>query len=86
MRLWGGILAQNLSQALARDILSDMMLRIERKGLRILFHVHDEVVLEVDEDSAEEDKKTVDEIMMTPPEWISIPLSCESKILTRYEK
>jgi DNA polymerase I-like protein with 3'-5' exonuclease and polymerase domains len=86
MRLWGGILAQNLSQALARDILSDMMLRIERKGLRILFHVHDEVVLEVDEDSAEEDKKTVDEIMMTPPEWISIPLSCESKLLTRYEK
>ena len=86
MKLWGGILAQNLSQALARDILADMLLRIEKAGFRILFHVHDEVVLEVDEETAEESKRTIEQIMSTPPHWISIPVRSEAKILNRYEK
>jgi DNA polymerase len=86
MKLWGGILAQNLSQALARDILADMMLRIEKAGFRILFHVHDEVILEVDEETAEESKRAVEKIMLTPPDWITIPVKSEAKILNRYEK
>lgn len=87
MKLWGGILAQNLSQALARDILSDMLLRIEREGFQILFHVHDEVVLEVDAATAEESKRKIESIMSTPPSWITdIPVRSEAKLLTRYEK
>lgn len=86
MKLWGGILAQNLSQALARDILADMLLRIEAAGFRILFHVHDEVVLEVDAATAEQSKRTVEQIMATPPEWITIPVQSKAKLLNRYEK
>lgn len=87
MKIWGGILAQNLSQALARDILSDMLLRIEKEGLSILFHVHDEVIIEVDTERAEEAKEIVERIMSTAPEWIpDIPVTSKAKLLTRYEK
>ena len=39
MKLWGGILAENLSQAMARDVLCHMMLGIEKAGLEIILHL-----------------------------------------------
>jgi len=87
MKLWGGILAENLSQALARDIFSYMMLEIDKAGIDIIFHVHDEVICECDEDKAEETLQKITQIMSTPPEWISdIPLDAEGEILTQYQK
>jgi len=87
VRLWGGLLAENISQALARCVFSDMLLRIEEAGLDVIFHVHDEVVIEVDKDKAEDTLAKVLEIMKTPPSWIpNIPLDAEGKILTEYEK
>ena len=86
VKLWGGLLAENMSQALARDIFSDMLVRISNEGINIIFHVHDEVVIEVDEADAEKTLETVIEIMSTPPKWIDLPLAAEGKILERYEK
>ena len=87
VRLWGALLAENLSQALARDIFADMMLRLEQNGFKIIFHVHDEFVIEVDEEEAEESLKNVVESMSHAPDWIpDIPLAAEGKILDRYEK
>ncbi len=87
VRLYGGLLAENASQALARDIFCDMLCRIHDSGLRIIFHVHDEVVLEVPEETADEDLQRVIDIMSTPPEWIpDIPLAAEGAILTQYTK
>ena len=87
MKLWGGVLAENLSQALARDIFSFMMLEIDKAGIDIIFHVHDEVICECDEDEAEEVLQKITKIMSTPPEWISdIPLDAEGEILTQYQK
>jgi len=87
MKLWGGVLAENLSQALARDIFSFMMLEIDKAGIDIIFHVHDEVICECDEDEAEEVLQKITQIMSTPPEWISdIPLDAEGEILTQYQK
>jgi|TARA_R110002051_G_scaffold158977_3_gene230309 DNA polymerase I-like protein with 3'-5' exonuclease and polymerase domains len=87
MRLWGGLLAENLSQALARDIFADMLLRIEATGARIIFHVHDEFIIETDEGSAEKTLTDVIESMSQAPNWIpDIPLAAEGKILDRYEK
>lgn len=85
--LWGGILTENLSQGLARDIFSDMMLRIDKTGIPIILHVHDEVVMEVPEDTAERDLQTVLSIMSTPPDWIpDIPVAAEGHILDLYSK
>tara|TARA_B100000131_G_scaffold108404_1_gene105286 strand:- start:15249 stop:17012 length:1764 start_codon:yes stop_codon:yes gene_type:complete len=87
VRLWGGLLAENLSQALARCIFADMLLRVESLGLKIIFHVHDELIIECKEGDAEETLRSVIESMSTPPDWIpDIPLKAEGKILDRYEK
>lgn len=66
VRLWGGLLAENISQALARCVFSDMLLRIEQAGLDVIFHVHDEVVIEVDKDKADDTLAKVLDIMKTP--------------------
>lgn len=48
VRTYGGKLTENIVQAIARDILGHIILRAEDAGLRIVFHVHDEIVVEAD--------------------------------------
>ena len=87
VKLYGGLLAENISQALARDVFADIMLRLEKKGLKTIIHVHDEVVIEANKDDAEEVLGDVIAAMKTPPTWLpDIPLEGEGKVLTRYEK
>lgn len=47
---YGGKLTENIVQAISRDILALKMIDLENNGYEIVMHVHDEVVLEVDED------------------------------------
>lgn len=47
LETWGGKLTENIVQAFARDCLAESMFRLEEKGFEIVFHVHDEVVLDV---------------------------------------
>lgn len=85
--LWGGTLTENMSQALARDIFSDMMLRVDAAGIPIILHVHDEIVCEVPESEAESALAKITEIMSTPPIWIpEIPVASEGHILDYYTK
>lgn len=88
VKLWGGLVAENASQALARDIFSHMLCEIHRMPhAKLIMHVHDEVVVETDADKAEQVLSEVVNIMSTPPSWIpDIPLSAEGTILTKYEK
>jgi hypothetical protein len=89
VKLWGGLVAENASQALARDIFSDMLCKINDigNGVELIMHVHDEVVAEVDADKAEWALNEIIQIMSTPPDWIpDIPVSAEGQILTKYEK
>lgn len=71
---YSGRLVENTTQAIARDILAETMARIEAKGLDIVAHVHDEVIIE-----APKDKYTVDEIcqlMAANPDWCDgLPLA-----------
>jgi DNA polymerase len=86
-RLWHGLLAENCAQGLARDIFSEMLLRIDEAGHDIILHVHDEVVVECDADKAENVLAEIIGIMSTPPDWIpDIPLSAEGEILDFYSK
>ena len=87
MRLWGGLLAENYSQALARDIFANMLVKIETQGMEILFHVHDEFIIETDKNKAEETLEKVLCCMSEAPDWIKdLTLDAEGKIVPRYEK
>ena len=44
---YSGKITENITQATARDLLAEAMWRMERAGLDIVGHVHDEVILEV---------------------------------------
>lgn len=64
---YSGKLVENITQATARDLLAEAMWRIEKAGLDIVGHVHDEVILEVPESSVS--VEDVCQIMNQNPKW-----------------
>lgn len=46
-RLYGGLICENVVQAVARDILLNGMLEAEKDGFKIIMTIHDEIVAEV---------------------------------------
>lgn len=60
---YGGKLVENIVQAIARDCLAETLKRVAAKGLQVVFHVHDEVILDAPMET------TVDEVcaMMAEP-------------------
>ena len=82
---FGGKLVENLTQAVARDILANSMLALEAAGYHIVFHVHDEVILEVPygQGSLEDACR----IMGIPPSWApDLPLRADGDELSYYRK
>jgi len=64
-----------------------MMLEIEKAGIPVILHVHDEVVTECAEDEAEDVLATMNRIMSTAPEWCpDLPLDSEGYISQHYKK
>lgn len=66
IRTYGGKLTENVVQSIARDILGIVILRAEAAGLKIVFHVHDEIVVEAESDQTLED---VTAIFSQPIDW-----------------
>ena len=67
METYGGRETENLCQATARDLLAEAMWRMEKAGLSIVGHVHDEVILEVPEGAVT--VEDVSSIMNQNPPW-----------------
>jgi DNA polymerase len=86
--LYGCLLTENLVQATARDLFAQHLLEIRRSGIgRVVFHVHDEVIVEVPREQAEEAEQSILEIMRTTPDWLSgCPVDAETGIFTHYTK
>jgi DNA polymerase len=86
MNIYGGLLTENLIQALARNVVADQILMIAPK-YRIVLMVHDEVILCVPEDDAEQALKETLEAFHTPPDWCpDLPVAGEGGITDFYKK
>lgn len=80
---YGGKLVENIVQATARDILAEALLRIEEAGHDVVFHVHDEAIIEGAGMTIEE----VNNLMAQAPDWAEgLPLNSEGYVTKYYMK
>jgi DNA polymerase len=85
--LIGSSIFQSAVQGTARDFLADSMIRLDKAGYQIINSIHDEVLLLVEEQSAESALNDVVRIMTTPPVWApDFPLAAEGWHGKRYRK
>ena len=63
---YGGKLTENIIQAVARDCLAETMVRVEAAGFPVVFHVHDELICEVENTS---DLDKIQDIFKEPIPW-----------------
>jgi DNA polymerase bacteriophage-type len=85
--LIGSSIFQSAVQGTARDFLAFAMIELERAGYEIINSIHDEVLLLVEEQSAESALDDVIKIMITPPTWApDFPLAAEGWVGKRYRK
>lgn len=67
---YGGKLVENEIQATARDVLRDAWIGLEKAGYNVITTIHDEFLLEIPEDKANEDtKREVRHIMLNSSPW-----------------
>lgn len=66
IRTYGGKLTENIIQAIARDILGTVILRAKSKDLNVVFHIHDEIIVEASKDQTLEN---VEALFSEPIEW-----------------
>lgn len=85
---YGGKLVENIVQAIARDCLAIAIENLEAQGLHVVFHIHDEVVIDTpawaDEDTMLE---TVTKIMTKPIPWAQmLPLNADGWVDKFFKK
>lgn len=83
-RIYGGKVVENVTQALARLIIGEQMLRISKK-YRVVLTVHDSIVCCVPDNEADACKAYVEECMRWVPAWAEgLPVDCEAGIGKNY--
>ena len=78
-RLWSGLAAENICQAVANDLLRHSLRQVDD----VVLTVHDEIVIE----TASPDVDALRQVMCTPPAWApDLPLNVDIKVMARYGK
>ena len=81
---YGGRLTENITQAVARDVLAAAVLRVRGAGYRVVGHVHDEILVEA---STDDELDEITQLIITPEPWMDgLPIAAEGFIAPRYRK
>lgn len=82
--LYGGLLSENIVQAICRDLLTHGLVECEKDGLNPVLHVHDEIVCETEK---EDTLTRMLYHMTTGPKWAEgFPIEAEGYLTKRYGK
>lgn len=84
--LYGGLLAENLTQAVSRDVMVEGMFAAEAAGYPVILTVHDELITEV-EDDERYSARILERLMVEGAAWTAaLPLRAEAAEGYRYSK
>jgi DNA polymerase len=85
--LWHGTAAENVTQAIAFDVMVGAMLRLHRDGVFLVGTIHDEIVALAPVEDAEAIRDHMIAVMKTPPVWApDLPLAADAFINERFVK
>lgn len=78
---YGGKLVENITQAVARDFMSEAIVRVADAGHKIVMHVHDEIVIE------DGTAKELERLMKVLPDWAKdFPIQAVADEIKYYQK
>lgn len=85
VRVYGGLICENVVQGTARDLLAHVMTLLDKAGFGIVMHVHDEVVVEEPAGSKRFDQ--FKKLMNQMPRWsLGLPVVAKAWQAERYVK
>lgn len=86
-KIYGGLLWENLMQAVAAQLLRRSLVLLENQGVDVVLHVYDEIVAETDDAKAAKVGRLIADTMTTAPTWApALKLEVEQKITKRWGK
>lgn len=84
-RTWGGTLTENIVQGVARDLMMQGIVRLEKAGYKALLTVHDEAICEKPKGTGRLDEFI--KILCEPPAWAQdCPIEAKGWVGPRYRK
>ncbi len=83
LKLYGGLITENMCQAIARDVFVEGLLRLNEAGYKTVLDSHDEAVIECNPDV---DESSINQIMSTAPKWATFPVAASVRSTMHYTK
>lgn len=87
IKTYGGKLTENVTQAIARDLLAEALNKLDALGYKIVMHVHDEVICEIDDDGTTYQLADICNFMSESVDWAKgLPLNADGYLTRFYKK